>query len=140
MAIGSATSSSSSASLSVVQQLRLQEARRTADEAQFKAQALQSQANDAQRTADREQERARSLRVDASQAQAQAGQASQGLQAIQSLSQFSTNLGKVYTEVAKAQQGAQPNTGATPAQSAPTTPSVLNAQGQTIGKVVNVTA
>ena len=136
MAIGSATSSSS-VSQSIVQQLRLQEARRAADEAQFKAQALQAQANDAQQTADREQERARSLRVDASQAQAQAGQASQGLKAIQSLSQLTTSLSNVYTEVAKAQQEIPAQTNTQPQQS---TQSVVNAQGQTIGKVVNVTA
>lgn len=134
MAIGSA---SSSISQSIVQQLRLQEARRSADEAQYRAQSLQAQASEAQQSADRQQERARSLRVDASQAQAQAGQASQGLSAIQSLSQLNTTLGATYTKVAQAQASTQAPINTQPP---PAKPAVVNAQGQTIGKVVNTTA
>jgi len=137
MAIGSATSGSQSISQSIVQQLRLQEAKRAADEAQYRAQTLQAQANDAQATADRDQERARSLRVDASQAQTQAGQATQGLMSIQSLSQMSSALGNSYTQIAQAQHSTPTHTNPQPQK---IQQSVVNTQGQTIGKVVNVTA
>ena len=136
MAIGSATFNSQSISQSIVQQLRLQEAKRSAAEAQYQAQTLQAQADAAQHSADSEQERARSLRVDASQAQSQAGQASQGLSALQSLSQMSTALGAAYTKVAQAQQGASAPAAAQPQAKQP----VVNTQGQTIGTVVSTTA
>ncbi len=136
MAIGSATSNSQAISTSIVQQLRLQEAKRSAAEAQYRAQTLQAQANDAQQSADREQERARSLRVDASQAQTAAGQANQGLSALQSLSQLSTTLGATYTKVAQAQQGTSAPAAAQPQAKQP----VVNTQGQTIGTVVSTTA
>lgn len=120
-----------------MQQLRLQEAKRAAQEAQHRAQSLLAKADEAQKRADREQERARSLRVDASQAQAEVGRAGQGLGAIQSLSQMSSKLGEVYTQVAQAQRSTQPQA-STPAPQPQQ--GVVNGQGQVTGTIINTTA
>ena len=128
MAIGSATSGISQ---SILQTLKLQEAKRTAEQAQHRVQDLQAQAADEQRKADTAQEKARSLKVEANQAQAEFGRASQGLQSLQSLSQMGNRLGQIYTQVAQKQQ-------AEPAQQAPGP--TVNTQGQVTGTIINTTA
>ena len=136
MAIGSATSSSAAISQSILQTLKLQDAKRSAEQAQFRAQDLQNQAADEQRVADNAQEKARSLRVEANQAQADVGRASQGLQALQSLSQMSSRLDQIYTQVAQKQHDSLPTSSAQAPQQGPT----VNSQGQVTGRIINTTA
>lgn len=129
MAITTATSGAPSIAQSVWQQVKLQQAQRSADQAEATARALQAQAAAAERTADRAQENARSLRVQADQARQVSGRANQSLEAIRSLGQLQVQLGGTYERVAQAQ--AQRNAAAQP---------VVNTQGQLTGTQVNVTA
>lgn len=135
MAIESSTSSIQSATQSGWQQLKLQQARRNADQAEQTARSLQAQALDAQKTADQEQENARSLTVQSDQAQSAVGRARQGLAALSSLSQMQVQLTRVADQVIEKVQNAQPAAPA-PESSAP----VVNTQGQLTGTVVNTTA
>lgn len=132
MAIVSSTSGSPAAQ-SGWQQLKLLQAKRSADQAEQAAQSLQQQAQEARRTADRADERARTLAVDSDQAQAIAGKARLGLAATQSEGQMQTQVTKIADQVIQRQQNAQTGTSA---QSAP----VINTQGQLTGTVVNTTA
>jgi len=139
MAIGSSTSGLPSATQDAWQQLKLQQAQRDADRADWNAQALQAQAREAQGVANRAEEVARSLSVQADQAQAQAGKARQGVASLSSLGQMQNLLNHVSEQVfptptdtqQSAPAGSQAQTGATP---------VVNTQGQVTGTVVNTTA
>lgn len=135
MAITASVSGTQSIVQSGLQQLKLQQARRNAEQAEQTAQALQTQADEAQRRARREQENARSLSVQADQAQSNAGRARQGLALIQTASQSITQVGNVVDQVIKKQQSAQ--TGTQPVQQSKP---VVNTQGQVTGTVINTTA
>ena len=131
-------SPTSSANQVGLQQLRLQQARRNAEQAEQTAQSLKSQANQAQLTADRAQESARSLTVQSDQAQAKVGQVRQGLAAMGSAQQSMVQLSKTVDQVLT-REPAQPSpaTSATPSSNAPP---VVNAQGQVTGTIINTTA
>lgn len=135
MAITASVSGTQSVVQSGLQQLKLQQARRSAEQAEQMAQALQTQANDAQRRAAHEQENARSLSVQADQAQSNAGRARQGLAATQTASESLTQIGNVVDQVIKKQQSVQSGT-----QSVQESKPVVNTQGQVTGTVINTTA
>jgi hypothetical protein len=133
-------SSSSSANDYGLQQIRLQQARRNADQAEQAAQSLKTQADAAQRVADREQENARSLYVQSDQAQTKAGQARQGLAAFSSAQQAITQLSKSVDQVLSREQvpaEVVSSAAAPPASSVGA--AVTNSQGQVTGKIVNAT-
>jgi hypothetical protein len=127
--------SSSSGSPAVqygLSQLRLQQVRRSAEQAEQTAQILQAQAAGARREANQADERARSLEVESSQAQSKAAQARQGVAMLQSTGQNEARLARVSTNMVVQQSGQQATTsGKTP---------VVNTQGQVTGRVVNTTA
>lgn len=143
-----ATTSLSSPSSAVqygLAQLRLQQARRTAEQAEQVARSLQTQAQEAQQQASQAQEEARSIAAQATQAQGVAGQARQGVKIIESVSQMRTQLGKIVRPVAdkvKVAEGAVPGPVATAAviKAAVTPVPVVNVEGQTTGTVINTTA
>lgn len=112
------------------QQVKLQQAKRNADQAEQNAQFLQVQAGEARRVADRAVENARSLSVRSDQAQTDAGRARQGLAAIQSVNQMQMQLGRVADQAIQKQQAASSTA---PTESAP----VVNTLGQLTGTVVN---
>ena len=136
MAILSSTAGAQSASQFGWEQLKLQQAQRNAEQAQQTAQSLQAQAQDAQRTADKAQDNARSLSVQADQAQSDAGRAEQGLAAIRTNGQAQTQLTNALNQAAP-QPAVQP-AAAAPVQQKPAP--VVNAQGQTTGRVINTSA
>lgn len=142
-------------------QLKIQQAKRNAEQAEANARTLQAQAADAQRNAQRAQESARDLTARSDQAQNVVGRAREGLAAIRSLSDTSTRLQQTYERVAasikEGESGTEPaavvSTASTPSPApviatvpaeAPTVPTTgggsVNALGQTTGTVVNVTA
>lgn len=137
MAITASLSGTQPIVQSGLQQLKLQQARRNAAQAEQTAQALQTQADEAQRRAAHEQENARSLSVQADQAQGDAGRARQGLALIQTSSDSVTQLGRVADQVIQKQQSSQ---AATPAPSVQESKPVVNTQGQVTGTVINTTA
>ena len=107
MAIGSITSGTQAATQQGFQQLRLQQARRDAEQAEQTARSLAAQANQAQRRADQAQEDARSITVQADQAQDDAGRARQGLATVQSISQMGAQISRVADQtVEKIKSGA----------------------------------
>lgn len=128
-------SGAQSAAQSGLVQLRLQQARRNAEQAEQVAQALQAQARDAQQQAGEAQENARSIAIQATQAQGVAGQARQGLAAVQTVGQLQTQLSSVVSGVTEKLKVTTP---AVPVQTS--TQPVINTQGQTTGTVVNTTA
>jgi len=145
MAIGSTTSNTQSIGQSIWKQIQMQQAQRTADQAEQNARALQAEASNAQRTADKAQENARSIKVQAEQAQGVASQANMSLEAAKSMENMGVQLSATYTQVAQAQQAALPQ--AQPAIQTQQPQPVANAQqpvassqGQTTGTVVNTTA
>lgn len=113
-------------------QLRLQQTRRNAEQAEQAAQSLQAQAAAARRDADQADEKARSLEVDAAKAQSSAASARQGLAMLQSTGDNEARLTRVSSNMVVQQSGQQSATSG----KAP----VVNAQGQVTGRVVNVTA
>lgn len=125
-------------------QLRLQQARRNAEQAELAARALQAQASNAQRTAARAQENARSLSVQSDEAQTVAGRARQGLHALDSANAAFSRVGKVIERIAPAAEtpAATPVQALAPATPAPasTAPAVLNTDGQVTGTLVNTSA
>jgi len=124
-----------SAVQSGMQQLRLQQAQRNAQQAEQQARALQAQAANARQVADRAEENARALEVRSDQASENAGRARLGLTAMKTVGQMQTRLGEAYGRIAQ-EPDAAPK--ATPVESAarPT----VNAQGQTTGRIVNTSA
>ncbi len=129
-----ATVSSSSGSTAAqygLAQLRLQQTRRSAEQAEQTAQILQSQAAAARREADQADERARQMEVDASKAQSNAVRARQGLALLQTTGQNEARLTRVSSNAVVQQSGQAATTSAAP---------VVNAQGQVTGRVVNTTA
>jgi len=143
MAVGSTTSGTQAATQIGWQQLKLQQARRTAEQAEQTAQALKSQANQAQRSADQAQETARSITVQSDQASSYASRARQGVAATQSVEQMQMQISNVVDQVtAKQQAPASPSAVTTLKASTATsaiTP-VVNTQGQITGTLINTTA
>jgi hypothetical protein len=135
MAPVSSLSGAQSAAQSGLQQLRLLQAQRDAEQAEQTARALQVRARDAQQTASQAQENARSIAGEANQAQVNAGQARLGLAVIRSADQMQVRLSDVVTRVAETLKSAEP---VAPSQSP--APPVINTQGQVTGTVVNTTA
>ncbi len=145
-------------------QLKIQQAKRNAEQAEASARALQAQAADAQLRASQAQENARDLSVRANQADLNAGQARQGLEAIRSLSQTSTDLKTTYERIASVMQAdtteapvaasttssaaplsapvstATSNTSADTAGSTGSLTPTINSQGETTGTNINITA
>ena len=116
------------------QQLKLQQARRSAEQAEQVARSLRATANEAQQSAERANENARSLGVQADQAQTSAGHARQGLNAIKSLKSTESALLKAYDTAIQTQIRLNTQTPQKPAEA------VVNTQGQTTGTLVNTTA
>lgn len=127
-------SSASGVNQSGLQQLQLQQARRSADQAEQNARSLRNQADNAQRAAIQAQEGARSLHLAANQAQERAGQARQGVAAQESFAQTSEQLGELYVRVAEKFQVVESP------QVVAVSPAVVNAQGQVTGGNINETA
>jgi hypothetical protein len=136
MAVSAA--SSQSATGLVMQQLRLQQAQRSADRAELTARTLRVQASEAQQEADRAQEGARALQVRSDQAQSQVGAAKQRVVSLESLGELQGNFDALRGEIAQGLQ-ALDQPAAQPASQAVASP-VVNAEGQTTGTLVNVTA
>jgi hypothetical protein len=141
MATISSISGAQSAAQSGLAQLRLQQARRDADQAEQVARSLQAQAQNARQTASEAQQTAREITTQADVAQASAGQARHGLALIKTVGQMQTQLANVVTQVAEKQKSAEPpapvQKSAPPQQS---TLPVINVQGQVTGTVINTTA
>lgn len=136
MASISSISGAQSAAQSGLQQLRLQQAKRNAEQAEQIANSLQAQARDAQQRAGEAQENARSISAQSDQARTTAGQARQGLAALATGSQMQSQLSHVVGQVTEKQKTAAPPAVATKSPAPP----VTNTQGQVTGTVINTTA
>jgi hypothetical protein len=134
----SSSSTIESAVRSGFQQLRVQEARRNAVQAEQAARALEAQARSAQRVADRADENARSLTVQSDAARVDAGRARQGVAYLDSASRSVQQLGDFVSQVAERQRvvddASPPVAAAVPASP------VVNTQGQVTGTLVSTTA
>ena len=124
--------SDASGSSPIMQQLRFQQAQRSADQAEASARILRQQASVAQQSADRAQEDARSVKVQADQAQSAAGAAQQQLVSLESVSQLQTGFNTVRQQISQGLKSLD--------QPAPVAAPVINAEGQATGTLVNVTA
>lgn len=120
-------------------QLQQQQARRAVDQAEQKAQALRVQADDAQAEADRAQENARSLKVRSDQAQGAASDAQVNLVSLKSVGHLQAQFGELRTQLASALGNTPAAADGSGAASEAAKP-VVNAQGQTTGTLVSVTA
>ena len=109
-------------------QLRVQQAKRNADQAEASARSLRRAATSAQQAADATQESARTLQVRSDQAQVDAGQARQQVTSLQSVRTLQQGFDTVRTQIAEGLKSLD-----APAP-------VVNAEGQTTGTLVNVTA
>lgn len=130
----SSTSGAQAATQYGFEQLKLQQAKRTADQAEQTAQSLRVQASNAQREADQAQENARSLSVKSDRAQAVAGQARQGVAAIKTAGGVVQQVIHVVDQALSREASTQ--TSSTTGVSAP----VVNDKGQVTGKLINTTA
>ncbi len=135
MATISSISGAQSAAQSGLAQLRLQQARRDAEQAEQVARSLQAQAQSAQQRASEAQENARSITTQAEMAQTNAGQARQGLALVKTVGQMQNQLTNIVTQVAEKQRIAEP-----PAPVQKSAPPTINVQGQVTGTVINTTA
>ncbi len=114
-----------------MQQLKVQQAKQNAEQAEFAARALRAQANEVQQAADRAQEEARSLFVRSDQAQSAAGQARQGLAMLKSFDTMQTRLVNAISQAGERQVQMQQASAPAP---------VVNTSGQVTGTVVNTVA
>lgn len=128
-------SSTSSTNQYILQQLSVQQAKRSADQAELAAQTLKAQANEAQRVADREQGNARYLSIQSDQAQARAGQIRQGLAALNSEQQAITPLSNTLDQVLSRQPAPASTTQTTSPSTSPSP--VVNTQGQVTGTIIS---
>jgi hypothetical protein len=117
-------------------QIQQQQAQRNADQAEQQARALQARARQAQVVADQARENASSLKVQSSQAQDTAESARRGLAAMKSRDDMLVQLDQRVGKVAEAVNWQSPVVQVEAAAPQP----VTNAQGQTTGTLVNVTA
>jgi ABC-type hemin transport system substrate-binding protein len=131
MAAISSTAGMQAATQAAMQQLRVQQARQTAEKAEVAARNLRAKADAAQNEADRAQENARTLYVRSGQAESAAGHARQGVAAMESAGEARGRLFHVASQTVERVESAAP---ATP------TPPVVNTSGQLTGTVVNTTA
>lgn len=132
----SSVSSAQSLSSGLWVQLQQQQAQRAADQAEQKARSLQAQAQDAQSVANRAQENARSLKVQSEQAQGDASSAKMNVVAQQSRSELSSQFADWHEQLSSALATEDVTT----ASSTNTAQPVLNAEGQTTGALLSVTA
>lgn len=113
-----------------LQQIRLRQAERNAEQAEQTARELRAAARDAQQRASEAQNEARSITSQADQAQANAGQARQGLAAVKSAVRLADivapGAGGSLAELAATSRGLAPP--------------VINTRGQTTGVVINTIA
>lgn len=122
---------SSSSSL-ITPDFRLNQAKRAADQAEAAARSLRQQAASAQRNADQAQEGARSVAVQADKASNNAGLARQQLVSVSSLTNLQGNFDTLHQQISEGLKTLDlPATPVAP---------VVNADGQTTGTLVNVTA
>lgn len=121
-----------SASSSISQQMRTQQAQRSAEQAEAAARALRQRAASAQQSADRAQENARNLKVRSDQADSQAGSARQAAVSVNSLNRIETSFESLREGIA----GGFSALAATPIPAA----GVANAEGQITGTLIDVTA
>ncbi|MCK9389140.1 MAG: hypothetical protein M0Q22_12225 [Sulfuritalea sp.] len=135
MASISSLSGAQSAAQSGLAQLRLQQAKREAEQADQVARSLQAQAQSAQLKASQADQEARAITTQADVAESSAGQARQGLALVKTSGQMQTQLSGVVTQVVEKQKSAAPPA---PVQT-PAAP-VTNVQGQVTGTVINTTA
>lgn len=126
----SSISATASGSLSgfMSEQLRVQQAQRNAEQAEASARALRQKANSAQQEADQAQESARTLKVQSDDAQTRAGRARQEVVSVESVSTMQQGFEAVRELAVETVE----------AFDAPTP--TVNAEGQTTGTLVNVTA
>lgn len=133
------------------QQLKLQQAQRNATQAEQTARMLEAQASSAKRDADRAQDNARALEIQSGQARDDAGRARQGLAAIKSTQDMQARLGNTVDQALKTHAETStvtPSTAdesSTPAvvptaSTAATASPVINTQGETTGRIINITA
>lgn len=132
----SSVSSAQSLSSGLWAQLQQQQAQRAADQAEQKARSLQAQAQNAQSVANRAQENARSLKVQSEQADGEASNARMNVVSQQARSELSSQFADWHEQLSSAL--ATEDT--TASSSATTAQPVLNAEGQTIGTLLSVTA
>lgn len=135
MAIDSSTSGLQSVTQLGWQQLKLQQAKRNADQAEQTAQILQQQASVAKQEANRAQENARTLAVQSDQAQSLAVRARQGLAGLSSGASSQAQLTYVIDQAVNRQPIAEATATAQDQSS-----SVVNTQGQTTGTIIDTTA
>lgn len=144
----SSTTGFQAATQAAFQQLKVSQARQTAERAEQAARALGRQAEAAQRTADVAQEEARSLAVQSGQARSDAGRARQGLAMLAQAGQMAEQLGNVASRVVDrvtgdpgGREAATPRPGAAApvVDGAPPAP-VRNLSGQLTGGTINTTA
>ena len=128
-----AVSSVQSANGAAWSQMQLQQAQRSADQAEVKARALASQARSAESEAAQAQENARNLRVESTQADSQAAEAQRGVVEMKGWSQLSSQFSDLHSQIKEVLQ-------TTSTSSASSATPVVNAYGQATGTVVNVTA
>lgn len=120
-------------------QVQQQQVQRTAQQAAERARALQAQAGDAQAAADRAQENARSLKVQSQQAQGEASNARLDLATMQSAGRLQAQFGELRAQLASA-LGETTSAATTSAATTGSAQPVVNAQGQTTGTLLSVTA
>lgn len=113
----------------VMQQLRTQQVERTAEQAEANARTLRREAASAQQEADAARENARDLKVRSDRAESQAGSARQAVVSQAELSK----VGRSFEALGRSVASSSPEPTPTPAPQ-------VNAEGQTTGTVINVTA
>ncbi|RIX43600.1 MAG: hypothetical protein D3M94_16835 [Rhodocyclales bacterium GT-UBC] len=119
-------------------QLQQQQAERLASQADQKAKALRAQAGEAQAVAERAKENARSLKVQSDQAQQDASSAQLNLETAKSVGKVQESLSQRH--LAPTASSSVASDGKAGAAVSGVAASVVNAQGQTTGTLVNVTA
>lgn len=131
----SSISGAQSVAQSVLQQLRLRQAIRNAQEAEDTARSLQIAAREARQRASEAQQEARSVTSEADQAQAVADGSRQGLAAIKTAGEIQERLSNTLTRTAdRLKLG---NAIAPPLNSAQP---VINGEGQRTGALINTVA
>lgn len=114
-------------------QMQQQQAQRAADQAEQRARVLQERAQAAQAEADQAQEGARAIKMESDQASSEAQNARRGLASLESLGQLDQQFGELRANIAAALNPP-------PSEPAPAPVSFTNAEGQTTGTLINVTA
>lgn len=127
----SSTSATQSVSSLISQQVRVQQAERKADQAEASARSLRQAAAAAQRNADRAEEKARVLEVRSDQADFAVGSARQQATSVASAIELQGSFDSIRQQIAAGLESLDAPTATAP---------VVNAEGQTTGTLVNVTA